>query len=61
MIRVLVVDDSMFLRNAVTALLQQDPEIKVTATARDGREALKKIQASPDDFDVVTLVSKCRT
>ncbi|MBQ7584654.1 MAG: response regulator, partial [Desulfovibrionaceae bacterium] len=55
MIRVLVVDDSMFLRNTVTALLQQDPEIKVTATARDGSEAIKKIQATPDDFDVVTL------
>ena len=55
MIRVLVVDDSMFMRNAVTSLLQRDAEIKVTAQARDGKDALNKILAAPDDFDVVTL------
>ncbi|MBQ7609021.1 MAG: chemotaxis response regulator protein-glutamate methylesterase [Desulfovibrionaceae bacterium] len=55
MIRVIVVDDSLFLRNSLVSLIQQDPEIKVVATARDGLDALKKIQAAPEDFDVVTL------
>lgn len=55
MIRVLVVDDSMFMRNSIQGLLQQDEEIKVTAQARDGKDALRKIQAAPEDFDVVTL------
>ncbi|MBO4369116.1 MAG: chemotaxis response regulator protein-glutamate methylesterase [Desulfovibrio sp.] len=55
MIRVIVVDDSLFLRNSLVSFIQQDPEIKVTATARDGLDALRKIQAAPDDFDVVTL------
>jgi len=55
MIRVLVVDDSLFLRNSLVAVIQKDPDIKVTATARDGLDALKKINDAPDDFDVVTL------
>lgn len=55
MIRVIVVDDSLFLRNSLVALIQQDPEISVVATARDGLDALKKIKAAPNDFDVVTL------
>ena len=55
MIRVIVVDDSLFLRNSLVSLIEQDQEIKVAATARDGVDALRKIQAAPDDFDVVTL------
>ncbi|MCR4667734.1 MAG: chemotaxis response regulator protein-glutamate methylesterase [Desulfovibrio sp.] len=55
MIKVIVVDDSLFLRNSLVSIIQQDPEIKVAATARDGLDALRKIQAAPDDFDVVTL------
>lgn len=53
MIRVLVVDDSTFMRNALVALLEQDPDIKVVGTARDGQEALKK--AGELDVDIVTL------
>lgn len=53
MIRVLVVDDSTFMRNAITALLEQDSEIKVVGTAKDGLEALKK--AEELDADVMTL------
>ena len=53
MIRVLVVDDSTFMRHSLTDLLQQDPEIKVVDTARDGLEALQKAEAL--DVDVITL------
>ncbi len=53
MTRVLVVDDSTFMRNAIASLLEQDPEIKVVGTARDGLEALQK--AEELDADVMTL------
>ncbi len=53
MINVVVVDDSAFMRKAISTMLQKDPGIKVVATARDGEEGLKLIrQHNPD---VVTL------
>ncbi|MBD5538793.1 MAG: chemotaxis response regulator protein-glutamate methylesterase [Desulfovibrio sp.] len=53
MIRVLVVDDSTFMRHALVSMLEQDPEIKVVDTARDGLDALEK--AEKLDVDVITL------
>ncbi|MDR2574209.1 MAG: chemotaxis response regulator protein-glutamate methylesterase [Desulfovibrio sp.] len=53
MIRVLVVDDSTFMRTALVSLLEEDPDIKVVGTAVDGRDALKK--AATLDPDVMTL------
>ncbi|MDE6734133.1 MAG: chemotaxis response regulator protein-glutamate methylesterase [Desulfovibrio sp.] len=53
MIRVLVVDDSTFMRHALVSMLEQDPEIKVVDTARDGLDALEK--AKKLDVDVITL------
>lgn len=53
MIRVLVVDDSTFMRRSLVDMLEQDPEIKVVDTAKDGLDALDK--ASRLDVDVVTL------
>ena len=53
MIRVLVVDDSAFVRRALSRILESDPEILVLGTARDGEEAIeltKKLKP-----DVVTL------
>ena len=40
MIRVLVVDDSAFVRRALSRILEGDPEITVLETARDGEEAM---------------------
>lgn len=53
MVRVLVVDDSPLMRRLLTALLQDDPEITVVATAADPYEAWDalKVQA----VDVITL------
>ena len=52
-IRVLVVDDSSFMRKILSDILGADPRIEVAGTARDGDDALKKIaELSPD---VVTL------
>jgi len=52
-IRVLVVDDSAFMRKAISGMLQSDPEISVAATANNGQEAVQKVlELSPD---VVTM------
>jgi two-component system chemotaxis response regulator CheB len=52
-IRVLVVDDSPFIRHVLAKYLDAEPEITVVDQARDGEDALKKVKAlSPD---VVTL------
>lgn len=53
MVRVLVVDDSTFMRMSIVDMLKKDPEITVVDTARDGIEALEK--AAKLDVDVITL------
>ena len=53
MIRVLIVDDSLFMRTILKDMLDKDPEYDVVGTANDGIDALKKIEEySPD---VMTL------
>lgn len=48
-IKVLVVDDSAMVRQALTAVLESDPEIRVMATATDPYVAAQKIaQELPD-------------
>ena len=42
-IRVLVVDDSLFMRTLVSDMLNSDPEIEVIDTAQNGQEAVDKI------------------
>ena len=53
MIKLLVVDDSNFMRKVITQLVTRDPEISVIDTAGDGREALEKIRTLKPD--VVTM------
>jgi len=52
-INVVVVDDSAFMRKAISTMLQKDPGIRVVATARDGEEGLRVIRKH--NPDVVTL------
>ncbi|MEE8472921.1 MAG: chemotaxis response regulator protein-glutamate methylesterase, partial [Dehalococcoidia bacterium] len=52
-IRVLIVDDSAFARLTITRQLEVDPEIEVIDVARNGVEALEKIEALKPN--VVTL------
>src|SRR5690625_2478487 len=52
-IKVLVVDDSAFMRKMISNILEKHEKIIVVGTARDGLDALKKIdQLEPD---LVTL------
>ena len=43
-IRVLVVDDSAYVRKVVRQMLSQNPFIEVVGAARDGREALQLVE-----------------
>jgi two-component system, chemotaxis family, protein-glutamate methylesterase/glutaminase len=52
-IRVLVVDDSSFMRNAITRHIQRDPRFLVIDTAANGREAVAK--AADLRPDVITM------
>ncbi|MBQ9904325.1 MAG: chemotaxis response regulator protein-glutamate methylesterase [Synergistaceae bacterium] len=52
-IKVLIVDDSALMRQFIGDILKSDPRIDVVGTARDGKDALKQIQALKPD--VVTM------
>jgi two-component system chemotaxis response regulator CheB len=53
LIRVLVVDDSAFARQALIRMLRTDPGIEVVGMAADGHEAVEKTRSL--EPDVVTL------
>ncbi len=53
MVKILIVDDSAFMRNVLSNLVSSDPEIKVIGTARDGLEAVEKVAALKPD--IVTM------
>lgn len=44
-IKVLVVDDSAFMRKVITDFLSEHPQIEVVGTARNGKDALEKISS----------------
>ncbi len=52
-IRVLVVDDSAFMRKIITEMLSSDPQIAVIDTARNGIEGVEKAMALTPD--VITM------
>ncbi len=52
-IRVLVVDDSAFMRKAISTMLRETQDIVVVDTAKNGEEALHKVASL--DLDVMTL------
>src|SRR6185295_3298953 len=51
-LRVLVIDDSAYVRKVVREILSRSPFLEVVGTARDGREALDMVERL--DPDVVT-------
>lgn len=55
-IRVLVVDDSAYVRKVVRTILMRSPFIEVVGTARDGEEALKQVEALNPDVVLLDLM-----
>lgn len=53
MVKVLTVDDSVFMRTVIRDMLTKDPSIEVVGTASNGIDALEKIQSL--NPDIVTL------
>jgi two-component system chemotaxis response regulator CheB len=52
-IRVLIIDDSAFVRQALQRMLAEDPELEVVGVAADGKQGVEKVlELAPD---VVTL------
>lgn len=51
--RVLVVDDSAFMRKVISDIINTDPSLEVVGKARDGADAIKKIKELKPD--VVTM------
>jgi two-component system, chemotaxis family, protein-glutamate methylesterase/glutaminase len=51
--RVLIVDDSSFMRMAIRSILSKDPSIDIVATAADGMEGVEKAIALKPD--VITM------
>jgi len=52
-IKVFVVEDSIFMRNVISDIINSDPQLQVIDTARDGEEALSKLDYL--EPDVITL------
>lgn len=52
-IRVLIVDDSVFMRRALTQMLSSAPDIEVIDQAKNGREGVEKVLAL--EPDIVTM------
>ncbi len=52
-IRVLVVDDSAFMRKLITEIINGDPGLEVAGYARNGKDALDKLTKL--EVDVITL------
>lgn len=53
MVKVLIVDDSAFMRNTISSMIATDPEIEVIGMAKDGLEAIDKVASLKPD--IITL------
>lgn len=56
LVRVLVVDDSAYVRKVVTQMLSRSPFIEIVGTARDGREALERVAELKPDVVTCDLI-----
>lgn len=54
-VRVLVVDDSAFMRKIVSKILEKDPSIEVIATAKNGIEAIEKTLTMQPDVVIMDI------
>lgn len=52
MTRILVVDDSVAIRESLSSLLNRQPDLDVVGTARDGLDGLDKALGSLPDVGI---------
>lgn len=55
MIRIVLAEDQAMVRGALSALLGLEPDIEVVATAADGEQAWRHLQAQPPDILVTDI------
>ncbi len=55
-LRVLVVDDSAYIRKVIKLMLSRSPFIEVVGTARDGEEALELVEELNPDVVVLDMI-----
>jgi len=55
-IRVLIVDDSAYIRKVIREMLSRSPLIEVIGTARDGQEALEQVELLRPDVVTCDLI-----
>ena len=55
-VRVLVIDDSAYVRKVVTEMLSKSPFLEVVGTARDGQEGLEKVAELRPDVVTCDLI-----
>jgi two-component system chemotaxis response regulator CheB len=55
-VRVLVVDDSAYVRKVVSQMLSRSPFLEVVGTARDGQEALERVSELRPDVVTCDLI-----
>ena len=55
-IRVVVVDDSAYIRKVVKEMLSRSPDIEVVGTARDGEDALEQVERLRPDVVTCDLI-----
>jgi two-component system chemotaxis response regulator CheB len=55
-IKVLIVDDSAFMRHTIAKKLELDPDIAVVGTAYDGLDALQKVRDLAPDVVILDVV-----
>src|SRR5688572_9557307 len=55
-LRVLVIDDSAYVRKVVREILSRSPFVEVVGTARDGREALDLVERLEPDVVTCDLI-----
>jgi two-component system chemotaxis response regulator CheB len=56
LVRVLIVDDSAYVRKVIRQMLSRSPLIEIVGIARDGREALEMAQALKPDVITCDLI-----
>lgn len=56
MVKLLLVDDSTFMRKALAHMITADPEIEIVGEAGDGREAMEKVLTLKPDVVAMDLI-----